>query len=214
MKEFDTTNNQILDELIRRILQVVQPKRLILFGSAARGEMSSESDLDVLVVMPDGIHRRRTAQTIYRNLSGLGVTKDILVVTETDVKKHGEKILPWHSTRRYEKERNSIMPQDKHAPGSPEDWLARAMGDLALARVPLPDEGYYEALCFHAQQAAEKAIKAVYKKHDLTFRYTHDLGELLVDLKNSKRLAEVDFHIAEVSKSAVREKSIRHGHPS
>ncbi|MBU0769376.1 MAG: nucleotidyltransferase domain-containing protein [Proteobacteria bacterium] len=90
MKEFDTTNNQILDELIRRILQVVQPKRLILFGSAARGEMSSESDLDVLVVMPDGIHRRRTAQTIYRNLSGLGVTKDILVVTETDVKKHGE----------------------------------------------------------------------------------------------------------------------------
>lgn len=54
--------------------------------------------------------------------------------------------------------------------------------DLALARVPLPDEGYYEDLCFHAQQAAEKAIKAVYKKHDLTFRYTHDLGELLADL--------------------------------
>ena len=55
MKEFDTTNNQILDELIRRILQVVQPKRLILFGSAARGEMNPESDIDVLVVMPDGM---------------------------------------------------------------------------------------------------------------------------------------------------------------
>lgn len=74
------------------------------------------------------------------------------------------------------------MPQDKHVPGSSENWLARAVGDLALARVPLPDEGYYEDLCFHAQQAAEKAIKAVYKKHDLTFRYTHDLGELLADL--------------------------------
>ena len=59
------------------------------------------------------------------------------------------------------------MPQDKHVPGSPEDWLARAIGDLALARVPLPEGGYYEDLCFHAQQAAEKAIKAVYKKHDL-----------------------------------------------
>lgn len=90
MKKFDTTNNQILDELVRRILQVVQPKRLILFGSAARGQMSSKSDLDVLVVMPDGIHRRRTAQSIYRNLAGLGVAKDILVVTETDVKQHGE----------------------------------------------------------------------------------------------------------------------------
>lgn len=90
MKESDTTNNQILDELIRRILQVVQPKRLILFGSAARGEINPESDLDVLVVMPDGIHRRRTAQTIYRRLTGLGVAKDIIVVTETDVKEHGE----------------------------------------------------------------------------------------------------------------------------
>ena len=90
MKEFDTTNNQILDELIRRILQVVQPKQVILFGSAAREEMNSESDLDILVVMPDGIHRRRTAQTIYRSLTGLGVAKDIIVVTETDVKEHGE----------------------------------------------------------------------------------------------------------------------------
>ena len=90
MKEFYTTNNPILDELVRRILQVVQPKRLILFGSAARGEMTSESDIDVLVVMPDGIHRRRTAQTIYSSLTGLGVAKDIIVVTETDVKEHGE----------------------------------------------------------------------------------------------------------------------------
>lgn len=77
------------------------------------------------------------------------------------------------------------MPQHRHVPGSAEDWLARAIGDLALARVPLPEEGYYEDLCFHAQQAAEKAIKAVYKKHDMTFRYTHDLGELLADLMDN-----------------------------
>ncbi len=89
MKEFNTTNNKILDELVRRILKVIKPKRLILFGSAARGEMNSESDLDILVVMPDGIHRRRTAQTIYRSLTGLGMAKDIIVVTETDVKEHG-----------------------------------------------------------------------------------------------------------------------------
>lgn len=45
-----------------------------------------------------------------------------------------------------------------------------------------PTKGIYEDLCFHAQPAAGKAIKAVYKKHDLTFRYTHDLGELLAAL--------------------------------
>ena len=66
--------------------------------------------------------------------------------------------------------------------GSPKDWLARAEGDLALARTPLPMGGFYEDLCFHAQQAAEKAIKAVYLHHGLIFRYTHDLGELMEGL--------------------------------
>lgn len=37
----------------------------------------------------------------------------------------------------------------------------------------------YEQLCFHAQQAAEKAIKAVYRARGQTFRYTHDLDDLL-----------------------------------
>ena len=40
-------------------------------------------------------------------------------------------------------------------PGSASDWLARAKGDLALAKVDLPQGGFYEDLCFHAQQAAE-----------------------------------------------------------
>jgi hypothetical protein len=50
------------------------------------------------------------------------------------------------------------MPQDRPVPGSVEDWLARAEGDLALARAPLPEGAFYEDLCFHTQQAAEKAL--------------------------------------------------------
>jgi len=68
-------------------------------------------------------------------------------------------------------------------PGSPQDWLARAKSDLILARQPLPEGAFYEDLCFHAQQAAEKAIKAVYQHHGWIFRYTHDLEELLRGLK-------------------------------
>jgi HEPN domain-containing protein len=75
------------------------------------------------------------------------------------------------------------MPQDRPAPGTPQDWLARAKSDLALARLPLPPGAFYEDLCFHAQQAAEKALKAVYRYHGWTFRYTHDLEELVTDLK-------------------------------
>lgn len=75
------------------------------------------------------------------------------------------------------------MPQDRPVPGSAGDWLARARGDLAIARVPLPEQAFYEDLCFHAQQAAEKALKAVYQHHGWSFRYTHDLEELISGLK-------------------------------
>ncbi len=76
------------------------------------------------------------------------------------------------------------MPRDRHTPGSAQDWLARARGDLALACAPLPDGGFHEDLCFHAQQAAEKAVKAVYQSHGWPFPYTHDLAELLAGLKD------------------------------
>ncbi len=80
---------EVIDELVRRIVEAVHPLRIVLFGSAARGEMGRHSDLDVLVVMPDGTHRRRTAQEIYRRMWGLGFAKDIVVVTESDIREHG-----------------------------------------------------------------------------------------------------------------------------
>jgi len=75
------------------------------------------------------------------------------------------------------------MPQDRPWPGTPQDWLARAKSDLTLARLPLPQGALYEDLCFHAQQAAEKALKAVYQYCGWTFRYTRDIEELVTNLK-------------------------------
>ena len=75
-----------LDDLVKRIVDSVHPKRILLFGSAIRGELGPRSDLDFLVVMPDGVHRRQTAQTIYLNLVGVGIAKDIIVVTESDIR--------------------------------------------------------------------------------------------------------------------------------
>ena len=80
---------QAIDELVRRIVEAVYPRRVILFGSAARGEMGPNSALDMLVIMPDGTHRRRTAQEVYRRMWGFGFAKDIVVVTESDVREHG-----------------------------------------------------------------------------------------------------------------------------
>jgi predicted nucleotidyltransferase len=81
----DTSLDDILKETIERILAVVQPKKVLLFGSAVRGEMHKDSDIDLLVVVSSGLHRRKTAQKIYRNMIGLGFAVDIIVVTEDDV---------------------------------------------------------------------------------------------------------------------------------
>lgn len=76
---------QVLDRLVQTIVTSVRPLRIILFGSAVRGEMGPDSDLDVLVVMPQGTHRRKTAQRLYRQMGGLGVPFDIVVATSEDL---------------------------------------------------------------------------------------------------------------------------------
>src|SRR6266545_6607399 len=81
---------EILEELVRRISAAVTPLRIILFGSAAWGEMGPHSDLDVLVVVADGHDCIATAQTLYRQVRGLGYATDILVVQQSDLEKYGD----------------------------------------------------------------------------------------------------------------------------
>ena len=81
---------EILDELVRSIVEAVHPVRIILFGSAARGDMGPDSDLDVLVVMPDGVHRRETATVVYRSLRRFPYSKDIVVATIGDLAEYGD----------------------------------------------------------------------------------------------------------------------------
>lgn len=78
----------VIQELVRRLVEVAHPVRILLFGSAARGEMRPDSDLDVLVVVPDGVYRRQTTQRIYRRLIGFPVATDVVVATESDLQQY------------------------------------------------------------------------------------------------------------------------------
>lgn len=85
-------NSEAIESLVQNIVEIVHPLKIILFGSYARGETSSDSDIDVLVVMPEGTHCRQTAQLLYRQIKGLGVPFDILVTTPDDLEKHKDNI--------------------------------------------------------------------------------------------------------------------------
>lgn len=82
----------ILDEIIRRVVEVAQPDRIILFGSAARGEMGPDSDIDLLVVKSGVAHRGRLAEEIYMNLFGIRVPVDVVVVTPDDIESQRHKV--------------------------------------------------------------------------------------------------------------------------
>lgn len=75
----------LLSEVVRRVVETASPDRIILFGSAARGEAKPDSDLDLLVVKTGVVHRRRLAQQIYKGLLGLDIPVDVLVVTPEDL---------------------------------------------------------------------------------------------------------------------------------
>ena len=83
-----TLDPRVLDDVVRRIVAVAQPERIILFGSAARGEMGRHSDVDLLVVKR-GAHRRNLAGRIYRDLYGVGAAVDVVVVTPEDIERYG-----------------------------------------------------------------------------------------------------------------------------
>ncbi|MBI4024239.1 MAG: nucleotidyltransferase domain-containing protein [Verrucomicrobia bacterium] len=79
---------KFLDQIVDRVVAVARPRFIVLFGSAARNDTNSNSDLDVLVVVRDGTHRGKTCRQIYRGLYGLGCAVDVVVATEQDIRLH------------------------------------------------------------------------------------------------------------------------------
>ena len=76
-----------LDDIIRRVVEVARPERIILFGSAARGEMTRHSDVDLLIVTETSDRHRLTGR-IYGGLRGVDAAVDVVVVSPGDVERY------------------------------------------------------------------------------------------------------------------------------
>ena len=68
-------------EVVRRILAAATPDRIILFGSAASGEMTRDSDIDLLVLEPSPENTRRESVRIRRTLDEIGYPVDVVVMS-------------------------------------------------------------------------------------------------------------------------------------
>jgi len=74
-------SDELIDEIVRRILAVANPDKIILFGSAATGRMTPDSDIDLLIVEPSPVDRREQYIRIRRALRGMDYPFDILFIS-------------------------------------------------------------------------------------------------------------------------------------
>jgi len=75
---------RVIEQMVLRIVDRFDPERIILFGSAARGDAGPDSDVDLLVVMPVEGSRREKAVEIGAAVNDIPVPKDIVVTTPED----------------------------------------------------------------------------------------------------------------------------------
>lgn len=78
------TDDPVLAEIVRRLVQAYAPERIYLFGSKARGDTGPDSDYDLMLIVPDDAPpERRRSRLAYQVLRGTGRAADVLVSTRT-----------------------------------------------------------------------------------------------------------------------------------
>jgi predicted nucleotidyltransferase len=73
-------DNALLSEIVRRILTVARPDKIILFGSAAAGQMTKDSDIDLLIVGPPPANRHEASVEIRDAIGNVQVPVDVILI--------------------------------------------------------------------------------------------------------------------------------------
>ena len=214
-------NNDFISIMTDRIVQDFDPLQIILFGSQARGDADRDSDIDLLVVFAELTDKRKTAIDIGRALSDVPVAKDILVSTPEELERSRTRIgsvlryaqqegkvlwKNWDTAAHYRMPNKEVQAAMQTADRLEDTarWLRYAAEDLTTAETLLAQAHVPpRQACWFAQQAAEKALKAVLIFLQIDFRRTHDLNVLRDLLPESWQLKTVPSNLKDLNRWAV-----------
>jgi HEPN domain-containing protein/predicted nucleotidyltransferase len=192
--------DQVLEHLTQTIVEHLRPRRIVLFGSRARGDAKADSDYDIMVEMETDLgstERRRAVNDLFRRgPRGL----DVLVYTPDEVRRWKDDVgMVLYDIVREGRVlycRLDVVDGDfggtvtsppprvregpSEAPESLADWIGRAREDFAAMQATEDlDPPARGVVCFHAHQCAEKLLKACLISRSIHPPRTHDLPKLL-----------------------------------
>lgn len=186
MQRTEVDIERAIQEATQRIVRDLKPVAVILFGSRARGDARAQSDVDLLIVLPDGVDRAAGWRKAQGALGGLPFDCDVVTATPELLERRGNMVgsvfLPALREGRVLfkagdwQVRQQVSEEDKAE--RVQEWMQRAERDLRSAGLVLED-GDPGGAAYLAQQAAEKAIKAVLVSQQIEYPYVHVLDQLM-----------------------------------
>ena len=184
------TTTDVLAAITERIVPLVAPELILLFGSRATGEAPEDSDYDLMLVFADGVDVATQREVAWKALSDANIEADVLARSTADYlrRQHDPGCLEWLVSREGRLLYSSgTVPQRTAASRVREqtsegeaEWLRRSDADFSAAEQllsvehPIPD-----AICFHAHACVEKLLKALIARHGSFPPRTHTLPLLL-----------------------------------
>ncbi len=173
------------DDIVREF----KPLQVILFGSYAYGTPKEYSDIDLLVVMPVADSETRDQAVEIRERIPHRFSMDLLVRSPEEIAyriSHNDWFLREVTEKGevlYESDDFYLKPQKKeNSEMNPVtlEWIELAEEDYAIARLIQREQlAMRNGMCFHAQQCAEKYLKAWLQENNIPIQRTHNLRELL-----------------------------------
>lgn len=191
----------LVDEIVRTLISRFHPRRIYLFGSRARGDERPDSDYDFLIEVenpPEGFRITPQGMTWLEDFPGTEIQvhvrypgglerkKDDPGTVDWDVVREGRLVFALEGLSAINPGPNGTTVRERpgDVPDSFGGWLVHAERDMRIAVHLSSDFGEFkEGICFHAQQAAEKFMKALIIARYARPPRTHKLTDLLGALR-------------------------------